>query len=89
MYSIEIKGRVFKFLLSLQNSKEILSKIEKLKYFKSNRKIKLDIKKMQNQKKSREIYRMRIGDIRIIFEIFKDKNLVYIKEANFRGKVYK
>ena len=34
-------------------------------------------------------YRIRIGDIRIIYSMDEDKNIVYIEVIGFRGDIYK
>ena len=51
MFVIDIKKKVYKFLKTLDNSETIFSKIEQLKYFKSNQRISLDIERMLNLNK--------------------------------------
>ena len=88
MYNIELHNKVFKFINSLENSNEIWSKIKLLKSFKSDKKLGLDIKKLRGQKKNLELYRLRVGDIRVIFQILNDKKVIWVKAADFRGNIY-
>ena len=88
MFTIKVKKSVDKFLSSLQNFDEIKLKIGQLKYFKSSKNLNLDIKKMKSNKKNQELYRLRIGEIRIIFELLREDDIIWIKTANFRGSVY-
>lgn len=46
---------------------------------------KLDIKKLVRTRCS---FRLRIGDIRVIYEVDKTKKIIYIWEIDYRGKVY-
>lgn len=39
--------------------------------------------------KDGNIYRLRVGDIRIIYEIFENNILIVIAEIGSRGDVYK
>lgn len=57
MYDIEINKKIFKFIESLNNSKTVWEKIKKLKKFKQNQSINLDIKKLNSYKSSKEMYR--------------------------------
>ncbi|MFP4401837.1 MAG: type II toxin-antitoxin system RelE family toxin [Candidatus Nanoarchaeia archaeon] len=88
MYILKVKKSVDNFLYTLENYDEIKLKIQQLKHFKSSKKLDLDIKKMQNIKKNQEFYRLRIGDVRVIFQLLKKENIIWVKTANFRGKVY-
>lgn len=51
MYCINVTKNVNKFIETLPNSQIIKNKISELKYFKSNIRLHLDIKKMKSQKK--------------------------------------
>ena len=70
MKEIEISKKQYKFFQNLSNSKIIFKKLEILKRFKLEN-IQLDIKQMKG--KWHGFYRLRIGDIRIIF-YEKNKN---------------
>jgi mRNA-degrading endonuclease RelE of RelBE toxin-antitoxin system len=87
MYEIDIRKKVYSFINSLENQKEIINKIRQLKYFKTNTKIHLDIKRIKD--KNKNLYRLRVGEIRFIFEIFKEEKIIYIKLADYRGRIYK
>lgn len=88
MYEVQIKNKVLKFVESLENKDEVKHKLKQLEFFKSNVKLDLDIKKLKGQKKSLEFYRLRIGDVRFIFQVLKDNKIILVKVANFRGSVY-
>ncbi len=88
MYIIEIKKKVFGFLKTLENFETILFKIRLLKHFKSNKRLTLDIERMRNSKLQQKLFRLRIGEIRIIFEVFSKKKIIYIKAADYRGNIY-
>lgn len=88
MYKLFVSKKVDKFINKLSNYEDIKEKILLLKHFKTLRKLDLDIKKLQGQKKNQEVYRLRVGDIRIIFEIFDSKKLIWVKSANYRGSAY-
>jgi len=87
MYNLDIKKKVFNFIESLQNSKEIKEKLIKLKDFKTNKKLHLDIERLQG--KNKNSFRLRIGEVRFIFEVYKNEKLIYIKLVDYRGKIYK
>ena len=46
--------------------------------------IRADIKKIGGS-----TYRLRIGNIRIIFDFNKYENVVFVKRVDYRGRVYK
>jgi len=88
MYEIEIKKKVFKFIETLNNFDEIKVKLKELKEFKSDKKLHLDIERLKGQDKNTELYRLRIGEVRFIFEVLKDENTIIIKLADYRGRIY-
>lgn len=45
----------------------------------------LDIKKLVKTKKS---YRLRVGDLRAIYELDEEEKIIYVWEIDYRGKVY-
>jgi len=45
----------------------------------------LDIRKLANTKNS---FRLRIGDLRVIYELEDKKKIIWIWEIDYRGKVY-
>ncbi len=64
--------------------KRIKKSIEKLKEVNNVYDAKLDIKKLKG---FRNIYRMRVGKMRVLFEI--EKNNIYIFDVLPRSKAYK
>jgi len=89
MYFIDIKKKVQTFINSLKNSSEINEKLKLLEHFKSNKKIYLDIEKLKGKGKKVEFYRVRIGEVRFIFQVLKKEKVIWIKLADYRGKIYK
>lgn len=87
MYEIDIKKKVFNFINSLQNSKDIIDKLKQLKHFKTEKKLYLDIEKLKG--KDKNSFRLRIGEVRFIFEVLKEEKIIYVKLADYRGKIYK
>jgi len=45
-----------------------------------------DIVKIQGRK---SCYRLRVGKYRILFEVFKDKEIIVIAKIDVRGRIYK
>jgi mRNA interferase RelE/StbE len=48
---------------------------------------KVEIKKLKGRWKGK--YRLRIGNIRVVFDINYDERTIYIVRAGYRGDVYK
>jgi len=71
------------YKLSSVDSRKVLEKIPLLKDpFSQN----LDIKKLTN---SPGFYRLRIGNVRMIFVIDNKKNEVIIRKIGYRGNIYR
>lgn len=87
MYNVDIKRKVYQFINTLPNSETIKEKIKKLKLFKTNKRLHLDIERLRGKYKN--LYRLRIGEVRFIFEVHKTEKLIFIKLADYRGSVYK
>jgi len=87
MYTLVIHKKAAKFLKSrnLSTKKLIKKKLDLLKEdpFAHSQ---LDIKKLKGLE---NIYRLRIGIIRIIYQVEKHKLLILIISAGARGDVYK
>ena len=81
---LKISKKHLKFIEDLDNSEIVLYKIKLLKHF-QNLKLDLDIKKLKG--KFRGKWRLRIGQIRIIF--FIKNEFIIIQRIDFRGKIYK
>ena len=84
MFEIIINKRVIKFIDSSSNSEKIREKLKRLKDFRSNKRLGLDITRFKNKEKDR--YRIRIGEIRFIFDIVSNK--IFIYAGDYRGRVY-
>jgi mRNA-degrading endonuclease RelE of RelBE toxin-antitoxin system len=85
MYDVVIKKKVNRFIDSLQNSEKIREKLKRLEDFKSGKRLGLDIERVKGMNKNR--YRVRIGDVRYLFEVAKIK--IFVDGADYRGRVYK
>ena len=69
--------------LSSADIKSVLNKISQIKLpFPEN----LDIKKLQGIE---GFYRLRIGKIRILFEVLADKNEIWIRKVGYRQSIYR
>ena len=83
MYEIELSKKQLKIINKFNNYDLVLKKIKELKYF--------HINKIENIKKMKGnwhgFYRLRIGDLRIIF-YEKDENIIKIHKIGFRGNIY-
>lgn len=82
-YTIVIKKIAEKFIVKLpQPEKErVLKAIYQLP--EGN-----DIKEMQG-KKNKGLYRLRVGDYRVVYTIDNGKLIVYVVDAGNRGDIYK
>jgi len=89
MYTVEVKKKVLDFVDTLPNMFTIRQKLGELKAFKGQQRLHLDIERIRGTKNSEQLYRLRIGDVRFIFHVFKDKKIIYVKAADYRGNIYK
>ncbi|MBU2503986.1 MAG: hypothetical protein KJ879_02950 [Nanoarchaeota archaeon] len=89
MYSVEVRRKVIEFIDSLPNSNLIRNKIRDLQKFKGKERLNLDIEKIRGAKKNQELFRLRIGEIRFIFQVLKSEKIIWIKAADYRGRIYK
>ena len=81
---IEYSKEVVKYLNRLENKskKRIKEALKKLSVIPPGG----DIKQLQAQ---RNLYRLRVGDFRILFSIHAEKNIILINEIGMRGEIYK
>lgn len=63
--------------------KRIMDKIR----FLSNEPFPSDAVRIVNRKE--KVFRVRVGDYRIIYAVLREKNLIFISEINKRSKIYK
>ncbi len=65
-----------------QITKRIMDEIEKLREDPFPR----EVKRVVNQKE--KVFRVRIGDYRIQYSVFYDKNLIFISDLDKRSRAY-
>jgi mRNA-degrading endonuclease RelE of RelBE toxin-antitoxin system len=84
MHKVILKKKIDEFIETLPNSELIRSKLKELRFFKI---IKLppDIGRIKGKQKNR--YRLRVGKVRFVFDVFG--KMILIKAGDYRGKVYK
>lgn len=84
MFSVEFSSQAKKFLKKAEKElvERILDRIEKLKEdpFPS------DIKRVVGKKD--KIFRVRVGDYRIQYSVFYDRNLLFISDIDKRPRAY-
>ncbi len=87
MYTIKIHKKATKFLSTrnLSEKKLIKQKLNLLKEDPFSHSL-LDIKMMKGLE---NVFRLRIGKIRIIYQVMNDKLLILVVTAGSRGDVYK
>ena len=87
MYSLKINKKALKFLQSRSASerKIIKQKLNILRENPNSHKL-LDVKKLKNKG---EYYRLRIGKIRIVYQIINKKLIILVINAGNRGDIYK
>ncbi len=86
-FEINIKGKSLKFISSLQKHDREHLREAILVLKKDPVPIKsLDITKMKGEK---NMYRIRKGKFRIVYEVIWEQKLILIHRVNFRGDVYK
>lgn len=89
---IRISRSADKFLekLDANSRKSVLTKIGILKTCLATQNVyppeELDIKKLKGELKG--FSRIRVGKMRVIFEIVKETDEIFIYEINFRGNIY-
>ena len=89
---IRISKSANKFLekLDANSRKSVLTKIGILKTCLETQNVyppeELDIKKLKGDLKA--FSRIRVGRIRVIFQIVKERDEIFIYEINFRGNIY-
>ena len=85
MYEVLHHPRAIKFLdkIDKRERHKIILKIDQLQ--KNSFSKALDIKRLANVKIS---YRLRVGKIRLIFDINESEKIIYITKIDYRGNVY-
>ncbi len=87
-YTLKLHKQVKKFLQSL-NSEWRVRFQEKLDILRQNPHghPQLDIKPMQGAGEA--VYRLRVGQYRLIYQIYEDEMIIFLMTAGSRGGVYK
>lgn len=87
MYSLKIHKEALKFIQSRSDSerKIIKTKLDLLTENPYNHSL-LDIKKMKGLK---DVFRLRTGKIRIIYQVKEAELIIFVVTAGVRGDVYK
>jgi mRNA interferase RelE/StbE len=82
-YTVKFTDHGYKSLskIAVSDSRRVLKKLKILESFSQSTK---NIKKMKGT--SSQLYRLRTGDIRVLFE--KDKGNIWILEVGYRGSIY-
>ncbi len=87
-WAIELSKNARKFLSKHQNLQDSLTKeVKKFIRRLNGEKVNLNVKQLHGIWEG--FYRIRKGDIRIIFSVYHDELLIYIEKIDYRGDVYK
>lgn len=70
--------------LGTTDSKKVTKKIQQLPQFPKTPQ--LNIKKMKNKD---DIFRLRVGDVRVLFSYDKKRQILILTQAQYRGSIYK
>lgn len=81
-YTIDIKKRAERFIVKLPRPEKerVLKAIYKLPEGE-------DIKQLKG-KKNKDLFRLRVGDYRIIYSVDNGKLIIYVIDAGNRGEIY-
>ncbi|MFW6246398.1 MAG: type II toxin-antitoxin system RelE family toxin [Tangfeifania sp.] len=87
MYKVILNKKVIKFLQKRSDSEKKLIK-RKIELLQQNpiKNENLDIKQLKGVE---NVYRLRIGKIRMVYQVMNDKLIVILFSAGMRGDVYK
>lgn len=87
MYSLKINKKALKFLQSRSTfeKKIIKQKLTLLRENPNSHEL-LDVKKLKDKG---EYYRLRIGKMRIVYQILNEKLIILVINAGNRGDIYK
>ena len=84
MFNVEFSSSAKKFLKKSekQTAERIIERIEKLR----SDPFPTDVKRVVNRKE--KVFRIRVGDYRIQYSVFYDKNLLFISDIDKRPRAY-
>ena len=84
-YTVRLSDETIKKLRKL-DKKQAVKITDKIQYLSDFRSLNT-IKKMEGRIRSN--YRLRVGDIRVIFDVDEKDKIVWIVDVGFRGSIYK
>ena len=84
MFSVEFGSDAKKFLRKTEKdiAKRIIARIEKLK----EEPFPQDVKRIVGKKD--KIFRVRVGDYRIQYNVLYERNLIFVSDIDKRGRAY-
>mgnify|MGYP001576217767 CR=1 FL=1 len=84
MFEVDFSSSAKKFLKKAEKyvTKRIINEIEKLRADPFPK----DVKRVVNRKE--KVFRVRVGDYRIQYSVFYDKNLLFVSDVDNRSKAY-
>lgn len=84
MFKIELSNSTKRFLKRCDKNlyKRIINRIKKL----SSEPFPQDMKRVVGRKE--KVFRIRVGDYRILYVVFTDKNIILISDIDKRPKIY-
>jgi len=84
MFEVSFSNSAKKFLKKAEKeiAKRVIDKIEKL----SNEPFPSDVKRVVNREE--KVFRVRVGDYRIQYSVFYDKNLLFVSDIDKRPRAY-
>ncbi len=86
-WKVTYSGKAKKFLDEKNIHDEVRNEIRKFLLKMNGENINIDLRKLVGNWKG--YYRIRIGQIRVIFKVFKEDREIYVEKIDFRGSIYK
>ncbi|TET09932.1 addiction module toxin RelE [Candidatus Aerophobetes bacterium] len=86
-WRIEYSKEAKKFIDGQDIWSEVRSSIRKFLEKIKGKNINIDLKKLVGDWEG--YYRIRIGKVRVIFDIVKENRMIFVEKVDYRGKVYK
>jgi len=86
-WKVEYSKEAKKFIDEQNIWSEVRSGIRKFSQGMKGENVNIDLKKLVGNWKG--CYRIRIGKIRLIFDVSKENREIFVEKVDYRGKVYK
>jgi len=86
-WKVEYSKEAKKFINDQNIWSEVRSSIRKFLEKIKGKNINIDLKKLVGDWEG--YYRIRIGKVRVIFDIVKENRMIFVEKVDYRGKVYK